>query len=242
MPVVLRTIDYMKTHSDLPISVTDPQGPLNIAICLCGVENLFLWMYTNPDEVHQLMEFCTDVLIDWIKIQKKHAGQEIESGAWPHGIILPKGFGGVWIADDDCTVISPELYKEFVVPYNSKVFKAFGGGTLHFCGSAEHQMENFINTEGLKGINNFCMGNFNQIYKMQKLYEDKLTIMVCDFVPLNIKEYYSVLLNNLKRKGTILAIYISSECALDNGKYTIVSRNADALSKEAYKQLVNPYF
>jgi uroporphyrinogen-III decarboxylase len=239
MPVVLKTIDYMKAHSDLRISVTDPQGPLNIAICLCGVENLFLWMYTNPDEVHHLMDFCTEVLIDWIKVQKKHAGQDLESGAWPHGIVLPEGFGGVWIADDDCTVISPELYKEFVVPYNSKVFKAFGGGTLHFCGSAEHQLENFLNTEGLKGINNFCMGNFNQIYKMQELYEDKLTIMVCDFVPLDIKEYYSELLKNLKRKGTILATFISSECAMDKGKYAIVSRDADVLAKETYKQLIS---
>ena len=136
MPRVLKCIDYMRENSDLPISFTDPQGPLNIALCLCGVENLFVWMYEYPKYVHEIMEFCTEVFIEWIKVQKKHSGQKINSGAFPHGIALPEDFGGVWLSDDDCTILSPKLYKEFVVPYNSKVFKAFGGGTLHFCGTA----------------------------------------------------------------------------------------------------------
>ena len=50
----------------------------------------------------------------------------------PHAIWLPDGLGGVWISDDDCSVISAEQYREFVVPYNGRVLQAFGGGTIHF--------------------------------------------------------------------------------------------------------------
>jgi len=235
MPKVLKTIDFMRENTNLPVSITDPQGPLNIALSICGVENLFIWMCTNPDEVHQLMSFCAEVLIEWITIQKEHAGQDMDSGAWPHGIILPKGFGGVWIADDDCTQISSEMYKEFVVPYNSKVLNAFGGGTIHFCGSARHQINNFLETDGLKGINNFCMGDFEQIYEMQEKFEDKLALMVCDFTPLEIENYFSLLFEKLQFKGTILASYVSAGYALHNGRYEVTNRNVDKVTSDVYQ-------
>lgn len=235
MPTVLKCIDYMRENTDLPVSFTDPQGPLNIALCLCGVENLFVWMFEFPEYVHEIMEFCTEAFIQWIKVQKKHAGQKLESGAFPHGIVLPGGSGGVWLCDDDCTVLSPELYKEFVVPCNSKVFKAFGGGTLHFCGTAEHQLENFLHTEGLTGINNFCMGNFRQIARMQELFENRLAIMVCDFSPLDIEKYYKELIGVLKRKGTILATFIAPEFALVDGKYETLTRDRDEIMDTSYK-------
>jgi len=236
-PRVLKTIDFMRENTDLPVSITDPQGPLNIAISICGVENLFIWMCTNPNEVHQLMDFCTEVLIDWITVQKEHAGQELQSGAWPHGILLPDGYGGVWLSDDDCTQLSAELYLEFVVPYNSRVLQAFGGGTIHFCGSAKHQIGNFLATEGLSGINNFCMGDFEQIFEMQKKIDGKLALMVCDFAPYDVDEYFRKLLSQLSLKGTILGSYVSSEYALKEGRYEIMSREIDEVGNDIYKFL-----
>ncbi len=234
MPKVLKTIDYMKEHTDLPVSVTDTQGPLNIALSVCGLENLFTWMLTRPDKAHELMELSTEILIDWVKVQKKHAGQEMESGAWPHAILLPEGFGGVWLSDDDCTQLPADLYAEFVVPYNSKVLKAFGGGTIHFCGTADHQLENFLNTEGLTGINNFCMGDFRQVSQMQELFEDRIAIMVCDFAPLDIDGYFKELFSYLRKKGNILASYIAPEFALKQGRYELISRDADETCRKIY--------
>lgn len=235
MPRVLATIDHMRGNSDLPISFTDPQGPLNIALCLCGVENLFVWMYDAPNFVHELMEFCTEVFIQWVEIQRLHIGQAHRTGAFPHGIVLPEKFGGIWLADDDCTIISASLYKEFVVPYNSKIFKHFGGGTIHFCGSAEHQIENFLLTEGCTGVNNFCMGNFNQVYQMQKAYENKLALMVCDFAPLEVNTYYGELLSMLKRKGTLVASFLSEEYALMDSKYKNITRDPSTVGNELYQ-------
>jgi uroporphyrinogen-III decarboxylase len=237
MPKVLETIDYMVSHTQLPTSVTDIQGPLNIALSICGVENLYVWMCTQPDFTHEIMDFCADVLIDWITVQKKHARLDFDKGAWPHGIMLPYGYGGVCLSDDDCTTISSELYKEFVVPYNSKVLKKFGGGTIHFCGTAIHQLENFLLTDGLTGINNFCMGNFEQIFKMQELFENKIALMVCDFAPLDFDSYIGALFKKLKSKGTIIAIYIPSCFALNNGTYSIIKRDAQKTAYDIYKKL-----
>jgi len=233
MPRVLETIRHFRRHSSLPVMFTDAQGPLNIALTLCGVENFFVWVREEPMLAHHLMDYATEVLIDWLRVQKQYAGQSENSGAFPHSILLPEGFGGVCISDDDCTVMSPRMYREFVVPYNSRVFKAFGGGTLHYCGSAKHQIDNFLATEGLTGINCFCMGDFKQILSMQQKFENRLALMVCDFTPLHIESYYRELLKDLRGKGTILATYPAAEFALEEGKYQILSRDSAQLAQQA---------
>ncbi len=234
MPRVLAAIRHFREHGDWPISFTDPQGPFTTALTLVGPERLFFWLYEYPRAVHELMDLCTEAFIQWVKVQKREIGDRSGGGCFPHGIVLPEKFGGVWLCDDDCGAVSPEHYREFVVPYNSRVFQAFGGGTLHFCGSAEHQIENFLRIEGLVGINNFCMGNFRQIFRMQEAYRDRLVLKVCDFTPLRIREYYTELLGGLKRKGTILATFVSPEMALNRGKYEAVSRRGDDVAEEAY--------
>jgi hypothetical protein len=231
MPKVLECIRYMKAHSDLPVAFTDCQGPLNIALTLCGAERLFLWLYEAPRAVHELMDFCTEALIQWVKVQKAAAGQPLSGGALPHGIWLPDGLGGVWISDDDCTAISTGHYREFVVPYNGRVLQAFGGGTLHFCGSAEHQLENLLRTPGLVGVNNFCMGNFRQIYRMQELYRNKLLVMACDFSMTDIEGYYAELFRGLTRRGVVVGAFPSPRVALSGGKYVECRRPAAELSQ-----------
>ena len=234
MPRVLETIRYFRAHSDLPISFTDPQGPFTTALTLAGPERLFLWLYEYPQAVHELMDRSTEAFIRWIKAQKEEIGDRSGGGCYPHGIVLPERFGGMWLCDDDCGAISAEHYRQFVVPYLSRIFRAFGGGTMHFCGTAEQQLENFLRIEGLVGINNFCMGNFRQIFRMQELYRDRLVLKVCDFTPLKIRPYYTELLAGLKRHGTILGTFIAPEMALNGGKYEAVSRRGEEVAEEAY--------
>jgi len=239
MRKVIETIRCFRKHSELPITFTDSQGPFNIALTLVGIERFFIWLYEYPVAVHELMDFCTEVFIKWVKVQKKEMGRAGRC-CFPHGIILPEEFGGVWLSDDDCIAISAEHYKEFVVPYNGRIFKTFGGGTLHFCGTAEHQLENLLNTEGLVGVNNFCMGNFRQIYKMQELFKGRLAVKVCDFAPLNIFKYYGELFGGLSKEGTILAAFVVPELALgDNGGYVQITRAADKISDEVYEVIRN---
>jgi hypothetical protein len=237
MPRVLETIRYFREHSDLPISCTDPQGPFTTALTLAGPATLFVWLYEYPQAVHELMEFCAEAFIRWIKVQQQEIGPERSRCCFPHGIVLPEQFGKVWLCDDDCGAISPAQYREFVVPYNARVFREFGGGTLHFCGSAEHQIENFSATAGLVGLNNFCMGNFRQIYRMQQAFAGRIALKVCDFSPLHIKPYYDELFAGLRRRGTIVAAFVSPEMALNKGKYEMVSRRGDEIAAEAYECL-----
>ncbi len=237
MPRVLACIDHFRAHSPLPISFTDNQGPLNVALNLVGLERLCIWMFERPTVVHELMDFCTTALIEWVRLQKERAGAPIDAGAFPHMIAIPPGFGGVWLSDDDSTVLSPELYREFVVPYNGRVFEAFGGGTLHYCGNARHQLENYLATPGLVGINAWCMGEFAQIFEAQRVIGDRAVIMVCDYTPTNMEAYFGDLFAGLRTRGAIVATYPAAATALNYGTAQVVSvkRDPAAIAVEAWE-------
>lgn len=239
MPRVLACIDHFREHSTLPVSFTDAQGPLNIALNLVGLERLIYWMVDEPVAVHELMDFCTTVLIDWVALQKRRAGAPRDGGAFPHKIALPPGVGGAWISDDDSTVLSPDLYREFVVPYNGRVLRAFGGGTLHYCGNAEHQLENFLAIDGLVGVNVWCMGQFEQVFRAQEVFGDRVTIMVCDTTPVEIEAYFRDLFAGLRTRGTIVATYPAAMSALRYGAARVeaVRRDVGQVATEAWETI-----
>ena len=239
MPRVLECIRYMRDHTDIPVCLTDGQGPLNIALGLAGVENLFIWMYEEPEAVHQLMQFCTDVMKDWVTVQKKWAGHSLTGDAYPHAIELPAGYGGIAMADDDLTAMSAAQYQEFVVPYNEQLLQAFGGGSMHFCGSAHHQVDVVTGMKGLNALNNFCMGDFEQIEMLHGRMKGKGALMACDFNAASIP-WHAECLRRLAQKpeGYVLGIFITPAMALlENGKYTSSCRTRDEIVAEYQKQL-----
>lgn len=232
MPQVLACIDYMKAHTDLPVCVTDCQGPFNIALSLAGTENLFGWMYEEPDAVHELMDRCTDALIDWVKVQKEHAGHALNADAYPHAIELPAGCGGVAFSDDDVVAVSAGHYREFVRPYNERLLAAFGGGSMHFCGSARHQIDTITGSKGLTAVNNFCMGDFGQIEALQQQMRGRGAVMACDFNaedPGWQNEGFRRLAQNDPR-GLVCAIFVAPRMALRaDGKYTDGDRKTEEI-------------
>jgi hypothetical protein len=122
---------------------------------------MFYWMYDHPEAVHELMQTVTDALIDWVRVQKHTAGQDTCDDAYVLGTKIPSGLGGVWISDDDSTLLGADLYREFVVPYNSQVLQAFGGGAIHYCGCSNQHIDSFLATEGLRAIQNFNLDNLD---------------------------------------------------------------------------------
>ncbi len=227
MPQVLKTIEYFKANCDLPIGITDCQGPLTTAVNVIGYDKYFYWMYDYPKKIHALMEMVTDALIEWVKLQKQRVGMPMESEAYPLGVRLPEGFGGTWMSDDDCVLLPTKLYKEFVVPYNSKFLKAFGGGCIHYCGTATQHIENFLETDGLTAINCFSLDDLEAAAKMKAALSTKgIVYMACDFAPSDqrLSQYYQELFSLMDQTGLIIVPYIAPAIELDKGKYEAKQR------------------
>jgi hypothetical protein len=122
--------------------------------------------------------------------------------------------------------MSPGSYREFVVPYNSRILLEFNGGVVHYCGNATHQAENFLSTDGLLGINSYALHNLNALRELKRRIEGRLVLLACDFTAIDFETYYRDLLPGFSRRGLILnAQYAPAVGLLPGGKYNAVTRD-----------------
>jgi hypothetical protein len=235
MPQVLSTLRYFREHCDLPVGVTDCQGPLTTALSIIGYDKFCYWMSDYPKLIHGLMDLVTESLIQWIKVQKRMAQIPMSSESYPIGIRLPDGFGGAWLSDDDSVIMGPDLYGEFVLPYNSRILKAFGGGCIHFCGNSNQHIENYLKTEGLTAINNFTLDDAKAAARMKNALARKgIVYMACDYVPneSRLEPYYRELFEALgDQTGLVVVSYVAPAVELEKGRYNECKRDQFALGK-----------
>ncbi len=117
-------------------------SPLRSIIGFMGMENAYVSMVTEPEEFHRLMEFVTEDAIRLYRYEEEHGhmflnngNTLIGSGNWCFTRELPqKDFSGTvrsvdtWIhmnAEEACD-ISPQMFREFILPYQKRLAKEFG--------------------------------------------------------------------------------------------------------------------
>jgi uroporphyrinogen-III decarboxylase len=239
MPTVLEFIEYMKENSFLPVGITDFQGPLTTANQLMGYDKLIYLMYDHPNLMHELMDIVTEALIVWVKKQKEVIGEPMNECISDQQVYLGKN-AGIWFSDDDAVLVSAETYKEFVVPYNSRILQEFGGGIVHYCGNGTHHAENFLNMEGLLGLNIYNLYNIPSIAKLKSQVEDRIVLFVCDFTPVEYGDYFDELLSSLSYKGMVIDSQFSPVVGLlKGGRYDAIRRDLRSGRKAAYEHLKN---
>jgi hypothetical protein len=228
MPKVLAFQRYMKAHSFLPVGITDCQGPLTTANQLMGYDRLIYLMYDEPRAVHELMDKITAALVLWIKAQKAVIGERLDECIGDQQVYVGK-HAGVWLSDDDAVLISEKTYRQFVVPYNARILQAFGGGIVHFCGKAAHQAQNFLDTEGLVGLNVYNLYQIPSLADLHARIAGRLVLFACDFTPVDYPAYYAELFASLKPLGLAIDSQLSPVVGLlPGGKYAEVRRERSA--------------
>ncbi|NJN92837.1 MAG: hypothetical protein HC875_01460 [Anaerolineales bacterium] len=241
MPKVLEYIQYMKANSFLPVGITDFQGPLTTANQLIGYDKLIYLMFDYPDLMHELMEKVTEGLIRWVKKQKEVIGEPLNECISDQQVYLGK-HAGIWFSDDDAVLMSPETYREFVVPYNSRILTEFGGGIVHYCGNATHHAESFLKMEGLRGLNIYNLYNIPSVAKLQAQLRDRVALFVCDFTPIHYEDYYQELLSTLSYQGIVIDSQFSPVVGLlKGGRYDAIRRDLKSGRKAVFDYLQN-YF
>jgi uroporphyrinogen-III decarboxylase len=237
MPDVLKTLKYMKENSFLPVGITDFQGPLTTANQLMGYDKLIYLMYDHPDVMHELMEKVTETLIAWVKKQKEVIGEPLTECISDQQVYTGK-HAGVWFSDDDAVLMSNRTYREFVVPYNSRILQSFGGGCVHYCGNATHHADNFLATKGLKALNIYNLYNIPSVCELQERLQDRVALFVCDFTPVEYKAYFDEMLASLDRRGIVICSQYSPVVGLlKGGKYDAINRDLRTGRKAVYDYL-----
>ena len=139
-----------ETAGRYPVAMTDLQGPLDTAYLVWEPSAFMVAMYEHPREVHHLMRLVTDLIVSYVKEQRARCPEFIPCHFPP--LWLPDG-RGIAISDDGLAVISPNLYRDFCLPYVNELSEEFGGVMIHSCGSFSHQLDNLAQVRDLRGIN-----------------------------------------------------------------------------------------
>jgi len=224
---VLETIKYFRKNSDYPVGVTDMQGTLDCISLIVGYEYLFYRMKDNTDEIDFLFKTVNDSLIDWVKLQKKYTGEKNDYANGLINIRPPDGIG-IWWSDDDAVILSPTLYERFVVPHYSNLFGSFGSGMIHWCGNANHQLDNILSVKEIKAVHNYFLGDINTAAKLQeRLKEKKVCLVGGDIIPVDeeLDDYLREIKDKLDPNGLVLQFTISPKLGLKKGQYAETTRD-----------------
>jgi MtaA/CmuA family methyltransferase len=129
-----RAVEYLsRSIGDRCMVVGWVDMPFAESCSICGVSELLMMTYEKPRLVHQILEFLTDIVIDFALLQ-------IESGAHMIGA-----------GDAAASLISPQMYREFALPYEKRVIQAVhnAGGLvkLHICGNTSALLEDMVKTD-----------------------------------------------------------------------------------------------
>ena len=137
---------YLEAISEAKKAVTDSPvspiiaGPWTIAIGLRGASELIRDALQDPDYVHELMQFTTQV-----------------SKTYGEALLSIKAGANYSEAPASCSLISPKIYRSFVLPYHKQLVDHFkekkAGIGLHICGYADPILEDMVST----GVSNISI-------------------------------------------------------------------------------------
>ena len=135
-------------------------GPWNLAAELRGLEQLIFDTIDDPDFVHNLMRFTTEVV------------NVVGSAVRETDIGL-----GIAEASASCSVISPKMYREFVKPYHQGLVDYFKERktwlSLHICGYTDPIMEDLVS----EGYSSLSIDSPSSLRKMVQVSQKKVTVV-----------------------------------------------------------------
>ncbi len=131
-PEVFKAVRELKRKVDDVALYGLVTGPFTLALHLKGT-NIFMDMFDDPDAVHELMTFCTEVAI---KVSRMY---------------LNAGCDIIALVDPMTSQISPDAFRTFVTPYATKVFKDVREqnalSSFFVCGHAQKNIEAMCETK-----------------------------------------------------------------------------------------------
>lgn len=123
------------------------RSPLDAANGIRGTE-LFTEMYTDPERVKGLIDWCAD----WMIAVERFIDENVDRPrGWGNGVWdtwLPDG--GVFVNGDPVGLISREMMPVFEQPYTAKLFTTLGGGFFHSHTVGLYQVDQVAKTPGIR--------------------------------------------------------------------------------------------
>jgi uroporphyrinogen decarboxylase len=135
-------------------------GPWTTAIGLRGANELIRDALKDPDYVHELMQFTSQVAIRFMEA------------------VIPLKVGLSYSeAPASCSLISPKMYRDFIFPYHKQLVDYFkekkAGIGLHICGYTDPILQDMVNT----GVTNISIDAPSDLAKAAEVTRGKAVLI-----------------------------------------------------------------
>lgn len=135
-------------------------NPSDLARAYRG-KDLFTDFYDNPEYVHKLLQKCTEAIIKYNEYMVGLVGQFKDGlpctwngGYWVPGKMIPH------MGDNVSDLVSPDTFREFILPYINQVTEYFGGCIFGRDASSEQLWSEIKKIEKIKAFKPRNMGNY----------------------------------------------------------------------------------
>ena len=99
-------------YGNKPSPLRGVRGPVTLAMSIYGVENLIFLMVDEPELAQRFSNTISEVIYKMTTIMDEESGFTTKN--------RPSGFG---FADDDCCLLTPEMYELFAYPVLKRIFE-----------------------------------------------------------------------------------------------------------------------
>jgi hypothetical protein len=139
---------YPEIRGVIKIVLPDLQGPLDNLDLLRG-SDVYIDMYENPDLVRSGLELMAHAQGNLARRFSQYTNDDSAGLCHQHGIM---NRGNILIRNDSSIMVSPEMYRDFVAPFDEQVLKCQDGGGLHSCGTFEHLVDEYLALDSVMAI------------------------------------------------------------------------------------------
>ena len=136
MEVWLEAVSLLREHFGREVFIRGncDQAPFSLASMMRGPSSWMIDLLTDPAKCHQLLDYCTGVTSQFIRLMAGSGAHMASNGDSPAGPAM----------------ISPAMYEEFAAPYERRVIEASHKCglpyALHICGNADAILERMVGT------------------------------------------------------------------------------------------------
>jgi uroporphyrinogen-III decarboxylase len=140
------------------------RSPFCISAHLVGLQNMLMYMLTEEEFVRKAMRFSTDFIKQWETERIKFTGQPLQT----HKLFND---------EIDCPTISPEMYRDLILPYEKELAEFFGGVSYwHSCGSITRILP-YIHE--IPDIEMFHVGPWTDLETVCRIFPQGTTLDIC---------------------------------------------------------------
>lgn len=128
----------------------DLQGPMDVLEMIWG-SDIFVALYEEADLVHAMLDLVCRTYGRFMRAWEALCPPPPPgdpAGHW--GLMHP---GRIMLRDDSAMNLSPEMFRQFILPYDQRLLEEFGGGAIHACGKVDHWAPLLGEMKGLKAFN-----------------------------------------------------------------------------------------